>query len=91
MVLDILTPPQIGDMVVHSDTLTRMDLATQLVQFFQESKPEDVQMILVAFTKAAMMVFLVAFSLMPSRLLRNANAKCLMPSHLSQELLKSSL
>ncbi|KAG6927455.1 hypothetical protein G0U57_009826, partial [Chelydra serpentina] len=54
-VLDILTPAQIGDMVVHSDTLTRMDLAARLIQFFQQSKPEDVQIILTKFTEAAIM------------------------------------
>ncbi|KAH1183587.1 hypothetical protein KIL84_014203 [Mauremys mutica] len=54
-VLDILTPTQIGDMVVHSDTLTRMDLAARLIQFFQQSKPEDVQIILTKFTEAAIM------------------------------------
>lgn len=55
-VLDLLTPTQIGDMMVYSDTLTRMDAAVQLVQFFQQSEAEDVQMILTHFTKAASMV-----------------------------------
>ncbi|EMP36896.1 Cytosolic Fe-S cluster assembly factor NARFL [Chelonia mydas] len=54
-VLDILTPTQIGDMVAHSDTLTRMDLAARLIQFFQQSKPEDVHIMLTKFTEAAIM------------------------------------
>ncbi|KAM6077808.1 uncharacterized protein LJ206_008263 [Theristicus caerulescens] len=54
-ILDILTPTQIGDMMVYSDTLTRVDAAVQLVQFFQQSEAEDVQMILTQFTKAARM------------------------------------
>lgn len=57
--MDILTPTQIGDMVVHSDTLTRMDLAARLIQFFQQSKPEDVHIILTTFTEAAIMVHFV--------------------------------
>lgn len=52
-ILDLLTPTQIGDMMVHSDTLTHMDAAAQLVQFFQKSKAEDIQTILTQFTKAA--------------------------------------
>ena len=55
-ILDFLTPTQIGDMMVYSDTLTRMDAAVQLVQFFQQSEAEDVQMILTQFTRAASMV-----------------------------------
>ncbi|XP_009893169.1 PREDICTED: uncharacterized protein LOC104295156 [Charadrius vociferus] len=54
-ILDLLTPTQIGDMMVYSDTLTSMDAAVQLVQFFQQSEAEDVQMILTQFTKAASM------------------------------------
>lgn len=52
----MLTPTQIGDMIVNSDTLTRMDLAAQLIQFFRQSKSEDVQIVLKQFTKAASMV-----------------------------------
>ncbi|KAJ6634243.1 hypothetical protein lerEdw1_014100 [Lerista edwardsae] len=52
-VLDVLTPSQIGDMMVHSDTLTSMDLATRLVTFFQERDVERVQIILKEFTRAA--------------------------------------
>ncbi|KAM6379526.1 uncharacterized protein J5M81_010851 [Pluvialis apricaria] len=52
-ILDLLTPTQIGDMMAYSDTLTRMDAAVQLVQFFQQSEAQDVQMILTQFTKAA--------------------------------------
>ncbi|XP_075755932.1 uncharacterized protein LOC102455891 isoform X2 [Pelodiscus sinensis] len=54
VVLDLLTPAQIGDMMVQSDTLTRMDRAAQLIQFFQQSTPEDAQMILRKFTEAAL-------------------------------------
>ncbi|XP_053221381.1 uncharacterized protein LOC128401859 [Podarcis raffonei] len=52
-VLDLLTPIQIGDMIVHSNTLTSMDLALRLVNFFQESSVDFVQMILKQFTRAA--------------------------------------
>ncbi|XP_039225848.1 uncharacterized protein LOC120320305 isoform X2 [Crotalus tigris] len=52
-VLDLLTPKQIGDMIIHSDTLTNISLAKHLVVFFQGSSFSDVQMILKEFTQAA--------------------------------------
>ncbi|ETE64600.1 hypothetical protein L345_09630 [Ophiophagus hannah] len=52
-VLDLLTPKQIGDMMIHSDTLTSISLAKNLVDFFQGSSFSDVQVILKEFTQTA--------------------------------------
>ncbi|XP_048351590.1 uncharacterized protein LOC125432197 [Sphaerodactylus townsendi] len=53
LVLDLLTPSQIGDMIVHSQTLTSVPLATQLIAFFREYHLDSVQTILQEFTRAA--------------------------------------
>ena len=57
-VLDLLTPSQIGDMLIHSHTFADMDLASRFASFIEESNADDIRMILKESARAAAQVSL---------------------------------